>query len=80
MSGEIKQIYQKNDLIPFILVASYENMKDTTLKFFGDTVNELEEFKFINSLLKEKIKNWNDPKDFDYTRYLTPNGIQYDLL
>ena len=62
LSGEIKQSHQKEVVISFISVASYENMKATTLQFFGNTVNELEEFKFIYSLLREKIKNWNDLK------------------
>jgi len=62
LSGEIKQSHQKEGVKPFISVASYKNMKATTLQFFGNTVNELEEFKFISSLLKEKIKNWNDLK------------------
>ena len=55
-------------------------MKATILQFFGNTVNELKEFKFINSLLREKIKNRNDQKDFDYSRYLTENGIKCNLL
>jgi len=80
LSGEIKQSCQNEDILPFISVALYENMKATTLQFFGNIVNELEEFKFINSLLREKIKNWNDQKDFDYSRYLTENGIKCNLL
>jgi len=80
LSGEINQLFQKSERIPFISVASYENMRDSTMKFFGSIVNELEEFKLINSLLQEKIKNWNDQEDFDYTRYFAPNGIQCDLL
>ena len=35
LPGEIKQSNQKEDVIPFISVASYENMKATTLQFFG---------------------------------------------
>ena len=80
LSGQIKKLSQKKDEIPFISISSYENMKDATLKFFGTTINEFEEFKFIISLLKEKIKKWNDPKDFDYSRYFTPNGIKNDVL
>ena len=80
LSDQIKKLNQKKDGIPFVSVSSYENMKDATLKFFGTTVNEYEEFQIIISLLKEKIKKWNDPKDFDYTRYFTPNGIKNDVL
>jgi len=80
LSEEIKQSYQKKDVIPFISGGSYENMKATTLQFFGNIVNELEEFKYINSLLREKTKNWNDQKDLNYSRYLTENGINGNLL
>ena len=34
-------------------------MKDVTEEFFGSTVNELEEFKFINLLLLDKINEWH---------------------
>ena len=80
MSEEIKQSYQEKEVIPLISFASYENMKAATWQFFGNTINELEEFKYINSLLREKTKNWNDQKDFNYNRYLTENGINCNLL
>ena len=80
LSEEIKESHQKKDVIPFISGGSYENMKAITLQFFGNIVNGLEEFKYINSLLREKTKNWNDQKDFNYNRYLTENGINGNLL
>lgn len=50
-------------------------MKDVTEKFFGSAVNELEEFKFINSLLLDKILKWDDTNDFDYSKYLKEDGL-----
>lgn len=50
-------------------------MKDVTEEFFGSTVNELEEFKFINLLLLDKINEWHDANDYDYSKYLTEDGL-----
>ena len=80
LTEEIKKSYKEKDVIPFISVASYENMKTVTLQFFGNTVNQLEDFKFINSILREKTKNWKDQKDLNYSRYLTENGIEDKVL
>jgi len=80
LTEEIKKSYKEKDVIPFISVASYENMKTVTLQFFGNTVNQLEDFKFINSILREKTKNWKDLNDFNYSRYLTENGIEDKVI
>ena len=55
-------------------------MKETTLKFFGSSVRELEEFKYINLLLLDKIKDWKEPDDFDYHEYLTEDGLDCDEI
>ena len=74
-SETINKYYSEHkEKTPFITVVSYKNMKDVTEEFFGSTVNELEEFKLINLLLLDKIKEWNDADDFDYSKYLTEDG------
>ena len=75
-----KYYYEKKDSTEFIPVASYKNMKETTLKFFGSSVRELEEFKYINLLLLDKIKDWKEPDDFDYHEYLTEDGLDCDEI
>ena len=75
-SETINKYYSEHkEKTPFIAVASYKNMKDVTEEFFGSTVNELEEFKFINLLLLDKINEWHDANDYDYSKYLTEDGL-----
>ena len=65
-SETINKYYKNKDSTPFINVASYKNMKDVTIKFFSSTVNEFEEFKVINSIILDKMEDWEDDNDLNY--------------
>ena len=54
----------------------YYEKKD--VKFFGSSMKELEEFKYINLLLLDKIKESKEQNDFDYHEYLTEDGLNLD--
>ena len=79
-SEAINKYYKNKDSTPFINVASYKNMKDVTIKFFSSTVNEFEEFKVINSIILDKMEDWEDDNDLNYMQYFTEDGLDCEEI
>jgi hypothetical protein len=75
----IKSYYEDSQDIPIISIASYENMKIVTKRFFGSKVNESEEFKIINSLLFSKMQNWKE-NEMDYSKYFINKNLNCDNI
>ena len=55
-------------------------MKDVTIKFFSSTVNEFEEFKVINSIILDKMEDWEDDNDLNYMQYFTEDGLDCEEI
>jgi hypothetical protein len=75
----IKSYYEDSQDIPIISIASYENMKIVTKRFFGSKVNESEEFKIINSLLFSKMQKWKE-NEMDYSKYFINKNLNCDNI
>ena len=43
-------------------------------------MKELDEFKYINRLLLDKISKWNKPNDFDYHEYFINEGLNCEKI
>lgn len=70
-SKNIINYYESTRSMPLIYIASFNNMKEITNKFFSSVVNQKEEFKIINQIVLEKIANWDENTDFDYKEYFS---------
>ena len=62
-----------------IVTASYKNMKNVTKMFFTEKVNK-GEFKIINNILFQKIEKWKSVNEIDYSKYMSKNELNHEIL
>ena len=79
-SKQLKTYNELTNNMPIISIASFENMKEITQKFFCSVINDIDDFKFINLLFLDKIRNWSENEHFNYNDYFSKENLKSENI